>query len=147
VDAIKLLLRQKGLDLATINYNSAIALYFAVRSRRLEVVDLILRHPRANVNCIDNDSNTRLWWSTFLSYDVTERLLAAKDINANLIGGFGRLDTRSAPLHHAVTRSDTMILKQLLAAPGIDLNVCAARKHFTVPLQPLQTEQVQAPKT
>lgn len=60
--------------------------------------------------------------------EITEKLLAAKDIDANLIGGFGRLDKPSAPLHYAVTHSDTIILKQLLAVPGINLNVCAARQ-------------------
>jgi ankyrin repeat protein len=90
----------------------------------LEVVDLLLQHPQSDVNCVDNVGNTPLWWSTLLSYDeITERLLAVKNIDANLIGGSGRLDTPSAPLHHAATRLDTTILKQLLAAPGIDLNI------------------------
>jgi ankyrin repeat protein len=109
--------------------NGATALHLAVRSRRLEVVDLILQHPHADVNCVDNDGNTPLWWSTFLSYyAITERLLAEKNIDANLIGGVGRLDIPSAPLHHAATWSDTIISKQLLAAPGIDLNICSARQ-------------------
>jgi ankyrin repeat protein len=129
VNAVKLLLGRKGLYLVVIDSNGATALHLAVRSRRLEVVDLILRHPRVDVNCIDNDGKSPLWWSTFLSYyDITERLLAEENIDANLIGGFGRLDTPSAPLHHATTQLDTTILKQLLAAPGIDLNICAARQ-------------------
>jgi ankyrin repeat protein len=49
VDAVKLLLGRKGLDLAIIDSDGAIALHLAVRSRRLEVVDLILRHPRVDV--------------------------------------------------------------------------------------------------
>ncbi|CAI7625889.1 unnamed protein product [Penicillium pancosmium] len=133
VDAVKLLLGRKGLDPAVIDSDGATALHLAVRSRPLGVVDLILRHPRVDVNCIDNDGKSPLWWSTFLLYyDITERLLAEEDIDANLIGGFGRLDTPSAPLHHAATRSHIMILKQLLATPGIDLNICAARQaHFS----------------
>lgn len=129
VDAVKLLLRQKGLDLAMTDWNGDTALHLAVCGRRSEVVDLILRHPRADVNCIDNDGNTPLWWSTFSSYDeITERLLVAEGVDVNLIGGCGRFDTPSTSLHHAVTRLDTMILKPLLAAPGIELNVCAARQ-------------------
>jgi ankyrin repeat protein len=61
-------------------------------------------------------------------YEITERLLAEEDIDANLIGGFGRLDTPSVPLHHAATRSNILILKQLLATLGIDPNICAARQ-------------------
>jgi ankyrin repeat protein len=33
-------------------------LHLAVQSRRLEVVNLILSHPLANVNCKDKDGNT-----------------------------------------------------------------------------------------
>jgi ankyrin repeat protein len=78
---------------------------------------------------VDNAGKTSLWWLTLLSYDeITERLLAVKNIDANLIGGSGQLDTPSAPLHHAASRLDTTILEQLLAAPGIDLNIYAARQ-------------------
>ncbi|CAI7600315.1 unnamed protein product [Penicillium pancosmium] len=129
VDAVNVLLRQKRPGVATIDSHGATALHLAVHSRRLEVVDLLLQHPHSDVNCVDNAGKTPLWWSMFLSYDeITERLLAVKNIDANLIGGSGRLDTPSAPLHHAATRLDTTILKQLLAAPGIDLNIYAARQ-------------------
>ena len=129
VGAVRLLLRRKDRDLATIDRNGHTALHLAVRGRRLDVVDLILWHPRTDVNCIDNDGNTPLWWSTYLSYDeITERLLAVNGVDVNLVGGCGRWDAPSTSLHHAATRLDTTALKQLLAVPGIDVNVCVERQ-------------------
>ena len=129
VGAVRLLLRRKDLDLATIDRNGHTALHLAVRGRRLDVVDLILWHPRTDVNSIDNDGNTPLWWSTYLSYDeITERLLAVNGVDVNLVGGCGRWDAHSTSLHHAATRLDTTALKQLLAVPGIDVNVCPERQ-------------------
>ncbi|CAG8882967.1 unnamed protein product [Penicillium nalgiovense] len=102
-------------------------LHLAVQSRRLEVVDLILGHPLANVNCKDKDGNTPLWLSTYSSCDeITERLLAEKDIDVNFVGGRGRLEAPSTSLHHAATRLDTILLRRLLAVPGIALNLCVA---------------------
>ncbi|KAJ5568960.1 hypothetical protein N7450_011446 [Penicillium hetheringtonii] len=129
VGAVRLLLLRKDRDLATIDRNGHTALHLAVRGRRLDVVDLILWHPRTDVNCIDNDGNTPLWWSTYLSYDeITERLLAVNGVDVNLVGGCGRWDAPSTSLHHAATRLDTTALKQLLAVPGIDVNVCVERQ-------------------
>lgn len=129
VSAVRLLLRQKNLDLATIDRNGNTVLHGAVRSRRLDVVDLILWHPRTDVNCIDNDGSNPLWWSTYLTYDeITERLLTVKGVDVNLVGGCGRLNTPSTSLHHAATRVDTTALKQFLAVPGIDVNVCVERQ-------------------
>ncbi|CAG8075173.1 unnamed protein product, partial [Penicillium salamii] len=83
--------------------------------------------PRANVNCKDKDSNTPLWLSTYSSCDeITERLLAEKEINVNFVGGRGRFETPSTSLHHAATRLDTVILRRLLEVPGIDPNLCVA---------------------
>ncbi|CAG8243323.1 unnamed protein product, partial [Penicillium nalgiovense] len=65
--------------------------------------------------------------STYLSYDeITDRLLAEKDINVNLVGGCGRLETPSTSLHHATARLDTVLLRRLLSVPGISLNICVA---------------------
>ncbi|KAJ5240404.1 uncharacterized protein N7469_001995 [Penicillium citrinum] len=129
VGAVRLLLRRKDLDLATIDRNGHTALHLAVHGRRLDVVDLILWHPRTDVNSIDNDGNTPLWWSTYLSYDeITERLLAVNGVDVNLVGGCGRWDAPSTSLHHAATRLETTALKQLLAVPGIDVNVCVERQ-------------------
>lgn len=103
---------KKGSDLAMIHQNGDTTLHLAVCSRRLKVIDLILRHRRAYVNRIDIDDNTPLRWPAFPSYDkFTERLLAADRVLVNLIGGFGWVDILSALFHHSVIRSDTMILK------------------------------------
>jgi ankyrin repeat protein len=102
-------------------------LHLAIQSKRLELVNLLLSHPRANVNCKDKDGNTPLWISTYLSCDeITDRLLAEKDINVNFVGGRGRFEAPSTSLHHAAIRLDTVLLRQLLAMPGIALNPCVA---------------------
>jgi len=130
VGAVKLLLRRKDRDLATIDRNGHTALHLAVRSRLLDVVDLILWHPRTDVNCIGNDGNIPLWWSTYLFYDeITERLLAVKGVDVNLVGGYGRLNAPSTSLHHVATRLGTAALKQLVVlVPGNYLNVCIERQ-------------------
>jgi ankyrin repeat protein len=98
-----------------------------VQSKRLEIVNLLPSHPRVNMNCTDKDGNTPLWISTYSSCDeITERLLAEKDINVNFVGCRGRFETPSTSLHRAATRLDTVKLRQLLAVPGVDQNLCVA---------------------
>jgi ankyrin repeat protein len=127
VDAVKRHLRRNDVALDTQDRKGYTPLHLAVQSRRLEVVNLLLSHPRANVNCKDKDGNTPLWMSTYSSCDeITERLLAEKDIDVNFVGGRGRLETLSTSLHHAATRLDTVLLRRLLAVPGMSLNLCVA---------------------
>ncbi|KAJ5202948.1 hypothetical protein N7449_005027 [Penicillium cf. viridicatum] len=127
VDAVKRLLGQKGLNSDIQNRKGYTPLHLAIQSKRLEMVNLLLSHPRINVNCKDKDGNTPLWLSTYSSYDeITKRLLAEKDINVNFVRGCGRLKTPSIPLHHAATRLDTVLLRRLLAVPGMDPNLCVA---------------------
>ncbi|OGE46401.1 hypothetical protein PENARI_c299G09361, partial [Penicillium arizonense] len=57
---------------------------------------------------------------------ITERLLAEKDISVNFVGGRRRFETLSTSLHHAAARLDTVLLRRLLAVPGIRLNLCVA---------------------
>ncbi|CAG8093096.1 unnamed protein product [Penicillium nalgiovense] len=57
---------------------------------------------------------------------ITERLLAEKDINVNFVGGRRRFVTPSTLLHHAATRLDTVLVRRLLAIPGIARNLCVA---------------------
>ncbi|KAJ6137056.1 hypothetical protein N7497_012308 [Penicillium chrysogenum] len=102
IDAVKWCLRQKGLNLGNQDRKGYTPLHLAVQSRRLEVVNLILGHPLANVNCKDKDGNTPLWLSNYSSCDeITERLLAEKDIDINFVGGRGRLEAPCTSLHHA----------------------------------------------
>jgi ankyrin repeat protein len=127
VDAVKRLLRKKRLDLDIQDRKGYTPLHLAIQSKRLELVNLLLSHPRVNVNCTDKDGITPLWLSTYSSCDeITERLLAEKGINVNFVGGRGRFETASTSLHHAATRLDTMVLRQLLAVPGLDPNLCVA---------------------
>jgi ankyrin repeat protein len=127
LDAVKSLLSKKGLYLDIQDRKGYTPLHLAIQNKRLEMVNLLLSHPRANVNCKDKYGNTPLWLSTYLSYDeITHRLLAEKDINVNFVGGRERLETPSTSLHHAATRLDTVILRRLLAVPGIGLNLCVA---------------------
>ncbi|CAG7955566.1 unnamed protein product [Penicillium olsonii] len=127
VDAVKRILRQKGLSLDIQDRKGSTALHLAIQSKRLEMVNMLLSHPRVNVNCTDKDGNTPLWLSTYSSsYEITERLLAEKDIDVNLIGGRGRFKMPSASLHHAATRLDNVLLLRLLVVPEIDPNLCVA---------------------
>ncbi|KAJ5481497.1 hypothetical protein N7475_000309 [Penicillium sp. IBT 31633x] len=127
IDAVKSLLRKKGLDLDIQDRKGYSPLHLAIQSKRMEMVNLLLSHPRINVNCKDKDGNTPLWLSTYLSCDeITDRLLAEKDINVNFVGGCGRLETPSTSLHHAAARLDTVLLRRLLTVPGIGLNLCVA---------------------
>ncbi|CDM32595.1 F-box domain, cyclin-like [Penicillium roqueforti FM164] len=127
VEAVKRLLRQKGLNSNIQNRNGYTPPHLAVQTKRLEIVNLILGHPLANVNCKDKDSNTPLWLSTYSSYDeITERLLAEKDIDINFVRGRGRLESPSTSLHHTAIRLDTILLQRLLTVPGIALNLCIA---------------------
>lgn len=57
-------------------------------------------------------------------YKVTERLLAEKDIDVNLIRGRRRFEILSISLYHTATRLDTMLLRRLLAVLEIDPNLC-----------------------
>ncbi|OGE46852.1 hypothetical protein PENARI_c099G05954 [Penicillium arizonense] len=116
------------------NRNGYTPLHLAIQNKRLEMVNLLLSHPRANVNCKDKDGNTPLWLSTYSSCDgIAERLLAEKDINVNFVGGCGRFETPSTSLHHAASRLDTVLLRRLLAVPGISLNLCVGG-HSTISL-------------
>ncbi|CAG8944659.1 unnamed protein product [Penicillium salamii] len=104
-----------------------ILIYLAIKCNCLEVVDLLLSHLYANVNCTDKDENTPLWLSIYLSfYKITKRLLAKKDIDVNLIRGCRRFEMPSTSLHHTVARLDSMLLRRLFMVPEIDLNLCVA---------------------
>ncbi|KUM55841.1 hypothetical protein ACN42_g11394 [Penicillium freii] len=60
------------------------------------MVNLLLSHPHANVNCKDKDDDTPIWLSTYSSCDgITESLLAEKDTNVNFVGGRGGLEASS----------------------------------------------------
>ena len=118
VDAVKRLLRKKRQDLDIQGRKGYTPLHLAIQSKRLEMVNLLLSHSRANVNCTDKDGNTPLWLSTCSSCD---ELLAEKNV-----GGHGRFETLSTSLHHASTRLDTVVLRRLLAVPGVDPNLCVA---------------------
>ena len=86
------------------------------------MVNLLLSHPRANVNCKGKDDSTPLWLSTYSSCDgITERLLVEKDINVNFVGGRERFKAPSTSLHHAATRLDTVILMTVLRQVSIRL--------------------------
>ncbi|CAG8108096.1 unnamed protein product [Penicillium salamii] len=112
VDAVKRLLRRKGLNLDIQDRKSYTPLHLAVQSRRLEVVDVILSHSHASVDCKDKHGNTLLWLSTYSSCDeITERLLAEKDINVNFVGGRGK-----TPCSY----------DGCLRCPGLGLNLCVA---------------------
>lgn len=79
VDAVKRLLRQKGLNLDIQNRKGSTVLRLAVQNKRLEIANLLLSYPRTNVNYKDKDGNTRVWLSTYSSCDeITDRLLAEK---------------------------------------------------------------------
>ncbi|CAG8030538.1 unnamed protein product, partial [Penicillium salamii] len=113
IEAVKQRLRQKGLNLDIQDRKGYTPLHLVIQSKRLEMIKPY--------------GNTPLWLSTYSSCDeITDRLLAEKDINLNLVGGRGRFETPSTSLHHAATRLDTVILRRLLAVPGIDPNLCVA---------------------
>lgn len=127
MDAVRLLLKQKHVNLEAHDRDGNTPLHLAVRSRRQEVMDLLLGHPRVKVKCKDRDGNTPLWLSTHLSCDaVTERLLEERSVDINFIGGYGEFQAPSTSLHHAVLKSTTVALQRLLVVPGIDLTRCAA---------------------
>ncbi|OQE54890.1 hypothetical protein PENNAL_c0443G05042 [Penicillium nalgiovense] len=113
LDAVKWRLRQRGLNLGVQDRKGYTPLHLAVQSRRLEVVNLILSHPLANVNCKDKDGNTPVWLSTYSPCDE----IAV--ISVDFIGGRGGLEAPSKSLHHAATRLNTILLRRLLAMPGI----------------------------
>ncbi|CRL30851.1 Ankyrin repeat-containing domain [Penicillium camemberti] len=118
---------KKGLDLNVHDRKGYTPLHLAFQSKRPEMVNLHLSHPRVNVNCTDKYENTPLWLSTCsLCDEITERLLADKDINVYFVRGRGRFETPSTSLHHATTRLDTVILRRLLAVPRVDPNLCVA---------------------
>ena len=64
VNAVKRILRQKGLSLDIQDRKGSTALHFAIQSKHLEMVNMLLTYPRANVSCKDKDGNTPLWIST-----------------------------------------------------------------------------------
>jgi hypothetical protein len=89
------------------------------------------------VQCKEKDGNTPFWLSTYSSCDEkTERLLVEEDINVDFVGGHGRFETPSTSLHHAATGLDTVVLRQLLAVPGVD-PISALQDTLQFPLPPI----------
>lgn len=86
----------QGLDVNGIDGTGWTPLHFAVEKRRLEVVRLLLRNERVNVNCKDVifESSLVMW---------------------HTIGN-------CMPLHHAVHNGDVSMVKLLLSSPKIDIN-------------------------
>ena len=90
MDALRLLLKQKHVDLEAHDRDGNTPLHLAVRSQSREAMNLLLGHPRVRVNCEDKNGNTPLWLSTHLSCNaVTERLLEERRVKVNFIGGHG----------------------------------------------------------
>jgi ankyrin repeat protein len=127
VDAVKLPLKQKDLDLETHDRNRDTPLHVTVRMQWLELVYLLLDHPRLHVNVQKQMGNTAFWKaSSPLCDEITKRVLEHRDVDINFIGGCGKYEVCSSSLHHAIRRLDTEILQFLLTVPGIDVNILAA---------------------
>ena len=60
LDTIKRLLREESLNLGRQDRNGNTALRLAIRLKSLELLDLLLDHPRINVNPTNRVSNTPL---------------------------------------------------------------------------------------
>ncbi|CRL25450.1 unnamed protein product [Penicillium camemberti] len=92
--------------------DAELPLYQAVSYRSIDAVKRLLRQKKLSIYSLYDE--------------ITERLLAEKDINVNSVRGRGRLETPSTSLHYTATRLDNVLLRRLLVVPGIDLNLCIA---------------------
>ena len=68
MDALRLLLEQKHVDLEAYDRKGNTPLHLAVPSRSREAMDLLLGHPRVRANCKDKNGNTPLRLSIQLSW-------------------------------------------------------------------------------
>lgn len=129
LNAVKLLLGQKNLDLERYDQNGDTPLHLAVRMKPLELVDLLLGHPRINANSTNRDGNTPLWVASRSQFaEITRRFPGHKDVDINFVGSRGKYGDSSSSLHHAVWRMDTSISQACLATPGVDVNILAGRR-------------------
>ncbi|KAI2791659.1 hypothetical protein POX_c04525 [Penicillium oxalicum] len=88
LDTVKQVLREESLNLGRQNRNGDTALHLAVRLKSRELLDLLLDHPRINVNPTYRDGNTPLWEASRSQCDeIIKRFLGHKSVDTNLIGG------------------------------------------------------------
>ncbi|CAG8293930.1 unnamed protein product, partial [Penicillium salamii] len=104
--------------------DAELPLHQAVSHGSIEAVKQRLRQKGLNLDIQDRKGYTPL--HLVIQSKRLEMVNLLLNINLNLVGGRGRFETPSTSLHHAATRLDTVILRRLLAVPGIDPNLCVA---------------------
>lgn len=114
---------REGLD--AVNHKGQTLLHIATQGGHLPVVDYLLRHKKTLLNCKDHYGRTALWISTYSSLErITKRLLEEHDVNLNTLGKNSDYDAPSTPLSHLIIRFYPTMLRQFLAMPSLDVNLC-----------------------
>ncbi|KAH6910064.1 hypothetical protein BKA70DRAFT_1100719 [Coprinopsis sp. MPI-PUGE-AT-0042] len=134
--AVKLLLTHVETEVNAVggrNGQSALTTAACLGSAGIMIIDLLLAHPLINVNVLDEEGRTPLFWAARLdSTTVLKRLLAHEGIDANLPDEGGRTPLIWASLLDHKATGNTTFLKCLLAHPQIDINL--ADRHGRTPL-------------
>ncbi|KAH8430162.1 ankyrin repeat domain-containing protein [Aspergillus melleus] len=130
--AVELLLMQDNLHLWSCDHRfRSTALHEAARAGHLYyVVNLLLGGKNVNVNVMDRDRRTPLWWATYSQHKaVAERLLAVDGIDVNarsrLSESANQPSESSASLHHLVCWEDNAapLINLFVQKEGLDPNI------------------------
>lgn len=94
------------------------SLSFASELGLLEVVRQRLSAPSVDINQVDGNGGTPLWWAASTGHEaVVRQLLATPGIDVNAVGKKGQM-----PLLYAISTGHEAIVSQLLVIPGINVN-------------------------
>ena len=152
-DMAKVLLRDPNTDpnftIGSMGQPPMVPLSFVIRREREDMFDMLLAHPRINVN--DGGIDTRY---TPLSicidlrlFRMARKLVAHPGIDVNLVSGNG-----SSPINMAILLTDgnmsQLFLKLFLTHPNADVNALARVNDFRSSYTPLQLAvQLNDPET
>ncbi|KAJ5111836.1 hypothetical protein NUU61_001466 [Penicillium alfredii] len=132
-ESIEMLLRD--VDRQAKDRHGSTALHVAARNNQLQVVDLLLKDPRIDINALDNSGNTAFWWSSYLGHDeVGKRFLDEQGLDVNFLGSKDDPRWRKTAFYLAVHRNNLPLVSHMLAATHLQLDPNTIGDHRWSPL-------------
>lgn len=119
IKVIKILLKQRNINLYAQNRYGYTALHVATCHEQLGAVDLLLSSERLDVNCGDRQGNSAFWLSVHLGHDdISERFLNDSRVDVNFKGGIYP-QRQTTALYMACFRRNVRMVSCILSSTNL----------------------------
>ncbi len=123
LDVIKILLDDPRVDVNITEVTDFPPLMSAVQDNELEIVKIFLENKRVDINAVDKEGVTALMSATIFQHKEIIKKLIEAGADVNLVSNHGVYVGFTA-LMIAVYDGDIEVVKSLLTAKDINLNIC-----------------------